>query len=280
MGELSVVSVYGDLGRNDNLYLVGQEIERKPLPSSQGTGIVEDDYLDRDLGTVKNATSVQLRPYSARSTVSYESLLEPTSRRLSSKFRPTTSWRARFFRFFFMLPILGLLVLCILEIIPWSSTAPTSFSWTFYLPPTMLLVIILYLIFITVTSFTFSYYFFRDLSATTVIPCIISTWYQIYTLILIIMMAILIVVAAVETRKAPCGIYTSRPADWQVCPGTFVKPNATDFAFGLAMRYVGPRNATSLPQGEFRIVELDGWCTGTTGKSQSVIAKNITLPAG
>lgn len=274
------VSVYVDPGENDNLYLVGQEIKRKPLPSSPGTRTVEDDYHDRESGTVKNTTSVQLRLYSTRSTVSYESLLEPTSRCLSSTFRPTTSWRARFFRFFFMLPILGLLVLCILELIPWSSTAPASFPWRYYLAPTMLLVIILYSIFITVTSFTFSYYFLRDLSATTVIPCIVSTWYQIYTLILIILMVLLIIVAAVETRKAPCGIYTSWPADWQVCPGTFIKPDATDFAFGLAMRYVGPRNTTSLPQGEYRIVEYDGWCTGTTGESQYVISRNLTLPSG
>lgn len=147
-----------------------------------------------------------------------------------------------------------------------------------YITATLFILNITYLIFLSVTLFTYAYYFIRGRSATTVIPCIFSLWYFIYTLILFAMMLLLVIVAAIETRKTPCGMYTTWPGD--VCGEIYLNSSATDQPVGLAFTYVQPmnvtQNVTQLPEGEFRIAEWDGWCSGTEGKMKLVKAVNGT----
>ncbi|OWP06930.1 hypothetical protein B2J93_9528 [Marssonina coronariae] len=253
-----------------------QQIRRKPVPHRHGMIDVEDESPVFQPYSWDTSNSMKMRSYSGTST---ERLLSPILSHPEAVFHSTSSWRARFFRLFFTLPILGLTLLSIFYLVPWSASK-THPWYTFTLPPTIFLVIIFYLLYTSVTFLTFSYYFLRGLSETTVIPCIISTWYQVYTVILILMMVTLTVVATIETRKAPCGIFTSWPTYYNVCPGPVVTPNATSSPFGLAIRSVAPENATVLPDGQFRIENFDGWCTGIVGRSMIVVSRNGTSSAG
>ncbi|CAG8956588.1 hypothetical protein HYFRA_00003977 [Hymenoscyphus fraxineus] len=53
------------------------------------------------------------------------------------------------------------------------------------------------------------FYTFRKESTTTIIPCIQHLWYKIYTLVVFVAFLAVIVLAALETRKSSCGVYTT-----------------------------------------------------------------------
>jgi hypothetical protein len=216
----------------------------------------------------------QTMPYlPVAQTTSSKGLLDPVDYASEIRFHPINSWRGWLFRIIFLIFILLLWVMCLMYMIPGGEGVQ-------YIVPALLLVQILYMIFLSATFIIYAYYFIWERSATTIIPCIVSTWYQIYTCILILMMLILIVVAAVETRKTMCGTYTTWPAeltgdDAWACGGTYVNSNSTaGVPFGIATRYVAPYNTTLLPQGEYRITEWDGLCMGTEGASQYVLPMN------
>ncbi|CZR52218.1 uncharacterized protein PAC_02095 [Phialocephala subalpina] len=230
--------------------------------------VADTEYSKGWAEVSQNTTSIPMTPFRTRTT-SYEGLANITDSNIQSSFRPTNSWCGRLFRVFFLIPTLLLWVVCVMYMVPWSTYGPKQKQ---YLTATLFILNITYLVFLSATLFTYTYYFIRGRSATTVIPCIFSLWYFIYTVVLLAMMLLLVIVAAIETRKTPCGIYTSWPGD--VCDGIYLNSTATDEPFGIALRYVAPMNVTQLPEGEFRIVEWDGWCTGREGKSQLVKAVN------
>ncbi|KAL2063451.1 hypothetical protein VTL71DRAFT_5256 [Oculimacula yallundae] len=247
------------------------EIKRKPLPTSFSEASHEENwYLNPETGHPKETTSIQMRSISSSEVLLSSSVVS------GSSFHPTTSWRGRTFRVLFMAPILLLVALCFYYLIPWTPKKDTP--WAYHLSATLFLLTLLYLVLITVTLFIFAYYLLRDVQPTTVIPCLVSPWYQIYTLMLTITTVLLVVIAAVETRKAPCGIYTSWPVEYNVCPGTLVQSNATSLPFGIAVRYAVSENDTdsTLPSDRVRITDFDGWCVGTEGTSHSVTVENIT----
>jgi hypothetical protein len=61
------------------------------------------------------------------------------------------------------------------------------------------------------TIFIFLFYFLRGNSTTTIIPCLTSTWYKLYTALLFLGMLLSILLAAIETRKSSCGSWTTAP---------------------------------------------------------------------
>ncbi|KAF8862231.1 hypothetical protein BDZ45DRAFT_686980 [Acephala macrosclerotiorum] len=234
--------------------------------------VTDTEYSKGWAEVSQSATAIPMTPYHSKTrTTSYEGLVNISETNIESSFRPANSWRGRIFRVFFLVPILLLWVMCIMYMVPWSNYGPRVEA---NITVTLFILNINYLVFLSATLFTYIYYFIRGRSATTVIPCISSTWYQIYTGILLVMMLILVIVAAIETRKTPCGMYTSWPGD--VCGGIYLNSTDTDEPFGIALRYVAPMNVTQLPEGEFRIAEWDGWCTGKEGKTQLVKAVNGT----
>jgi hypothetical protein len=196
----------------------------------------------------------------AQSTSS-KGLLDPADYTSETRFHPINSWRGWLFRIIFLILLLLLWAMCLIYMIPPGEDEV-------YQAPTHLLGQILYILILSATFIIYAYYFIWERSATTIIPCIVSTWYQIYTCILILMMLVLIVIAAVETRKTMCGTYTIWPAgltgnDAWTCRGTYVSSNLTaGVPFGIATRYVAPYNTTLLPQGEYRIAVWDGLCIG------------------
>jgi hypothetical protein len=205
--------------------------------------------------------------------VSSKGLLDPAHFTSEVRFYPINSWRGWLFRIIFLILILLLWAMCLTYMTPYIGR-------DVYQVPTQLLVLILYMVFLSATFIIYAYYFIWERSETTVIPCIVSTWYQIYTCILILTMLVLIVVAAVTTRKTMCGTYTTWPAEvtgndaWE-CGGIYVNSNSTaTVPFGIATRYITPYNTTLLPPGEYRIAEWDGLCMGTEGASQYVLPMN------
>jgi len=192
-----------------------------------------------------------------------------------TRFHGLNSWRGILFRVFFLLPILGLLVMTLIYLIPFSDH---------YIDTTLLLVLnVFYLVFLASTFFIYSFYFFRGQSATTVIPCIVETWYQIYTCILGGLALLMIVVAAVETRRTLCGTYTTWPMsftgnDVWMCGGQYMNSSLSTLGgpFGIATS-LGPDNTTTLPQGEFMVWDWNGLCLGTSGGSRSVFAGNASV---
>jgi hypothetical protein len=91
-----------------------------------------------------------------------------------------------------------------------------------------------------------------------------------YTGSLLIFMLALIAIAAVETRKAPCGAYTTIPAalDFKSCPnglylGSRSKPGSYSSMAGLFPESPA-RNGSQVVLRSF-----DGWCKGTFGRNYS-----------
>ncbi|KUJ15266.1 uncharacterized protein LY89DRAFT_750591 [Mollisia scopiformis] len=117
-------------------------------------------------------------------------------------------WQSLLFRVSFLVPIVGLIVICLYYTVPTSIDDNVSLETV-----TGFILVLFYLIIFVVTLFIYGYYFFRDQNITTVIPCISALWYQIYTGILIGMVVVLIIVASLETRQSQCGYFTSWPSD-------------------------------------------------------------------
>ncbi|KAL4893622.1 hypothetical protein BDV59DRAFT_207713 [Aspergillus ambiguus] len=155
----------------------------------------------------------------------------------------------------YVLILLGLLGLCV------SYITPIRGAMTLILDGTsaLILVAVVYIFMSGMSVILFTIYLIRGgLKTTTVIPCIRTWWYRLYTLVLIAAALALLVLSGYYTRRAPCGQLTMFPAlyDNQVCNGTPVKPDADNAAVGFIVR-----NTLMTPS--TWMVPLDGWCSGT-----------------
>jgi hypothetical protein len=125
-----------------------------------------------------------------------------------SKFTPPgKSWRSRLFRPFFLLVLGGIWVIAILIMSPVGGIGPVRFTTTSFLLG------LFYLMFTTVSFVLYAYYFARCKTTTTVLPCLSTTWYRLYTLFFMGLMLALIIVASIETNKSVDGLYTSGKLD-------------------------------------------------------------------
>lgn len=98
-------------------------------------------------------------------------------------------------------------------------------------------------------------------------------WYKIYTCTIMAFMVVLFILACLETRKAPCGQFTTYPrdliTDFSLCPSG--QPVAADLptgSFGLVEHVVinanGTINKTSTDGSVMKpvIIEFTGLCFG------------------
>lgn len=69
-----------------------------------------------------------------------------------------------------------------------------------------------------VTSTLLIFYSLRGQSTTTIILCISSIWYKVYTAFLFLSMLLLVILAAIETRQTWCGLWTMFPPGLGPCP--------------------------------------------------------------
>lgn len=174
------------------------------------------------------------------------------------RFKPTTFWASRAFRAMYILPVLGMLITALLYIMPWMN--PNTFTVsTFFLA-------VFNLVLVSITVLICTFYFARG-HTTTIIPCISSPWYKIYTVILWGFGLSLFILVCIETKKTPCGKYTSGPgdaADIDACldKGSsmiLVAPDRPEF--GLASRI--PRSIQDNQSSEYWVHSFQGICHGT-----------------
>jgi hypothetical protein len=73
---------------------------------------------------------------------------------------------------------------------------------------------LLFYLILLITSFvTVFFYILTTKVNTTVIPCIQSTWYKVYSSGIFLLAIALIVISGLETRRTECGLYTTFPID-------------------------------------------------------------------
>lgn len=186
------------------------------------------------------------------------------------RYRPTTFWASRLFRALYLLPVLAMIMTCTLYFCPWTKSPTDLYATTF--TTTSFLLDIIYLGFATATALICACYFVRG-HTTTIIPCISSLWYKIYTMVIMLLALTLLVLACVETRKTPCGRYTSGPgeaADRDACVTEeldviYVAPNEAQF--GLASTHWGGLDGNKNDQ--FWVYDFTGTCLGVTNKSST-----------
>jgi hypothetical protein len=209
-----------------------------------------------------NAETIKLVPMHVRahnlSTMTNEPL-DLSEEWTGEDYRSRNTWPSWLFRTLFLLPIMGLTILCTQNLVP-------EFSGNSMYTPTIFGVLLFYDVFLVTTVIVLGYYFIRSRNTTTILPCASSLWYQVYTGMLYISMLILIIIASLENWKSPCGFYTTYPRNWPFCGVTLSSvENTTDGIFGIAV--VG--NATAAlgfgfaqPQGEMSLLYFDGSCQG------------------
>jgi hypothetical protein len=251
-----------------------------PMPHAARSGAHNYIQLEEGASLTKNPAIERTSPEaqtSAEITLAYTLSYTATPH---VHFHPSRSFRGIISRVIFIIPVLFLWVISLVYMIPWGGSTGV------YEVPTLLLLNSAYLFFLTMSLGTYTYYFIRGNSATTVIPCIVSMWYQMYTAVLGALGVLLIVFACIETRKTLCGTYTTWPAnltgnDAVTCRGQYMNSNISmGVGFGFAtQRAPKAENFTMLPDGEFRIAKWDGLCIGTQGPSQYVQALNKTAEA-
>jgi hypothetical protein len=141
-------------------------------------------------------------------------LFEVSSIELSNAFHPANNWRGWLIPAAFSVPLVGLWGMTLFYITPLNGRLYTT---------TNFMVNFFYLVFLTGCISISSTYLWKgrkENTRSTVIPCVNSLWYKAYTLALIMAAVALMVVAALETRKTPCGRYTTsrRSHDDTLCP--------------------------------------------------------------
>ncbi|KAF1911089.1 hypothetical protein BDU57DRAFT_109803 [Ampelomyces quisqualis] len=115
---------------------------------------------------------------------------------------PNSSWISCVFRTFYLLLCFGVWIISFLSTIPLPGQQGV-FSFTSFL------VGIFYFVFLSVSNLTYVFYFLCGKTTTTIIPCISSTWYKVYTILLMAMILVLIIISAIETQRGPDGHYKS-----------------------------------------------------------------------
>lgn len=195
------------------------------------------------------------------------------------RFRKVTFWASILFRVVFLLLTMGLsaVPLLFLTLVPSMSAGTVTFSITLFT------LVLFYLVLFVATATILAYHFFRGCTST-VLPCIESLWYRAYSAVILGLILALFTVACIETRKTPCGSYTSfsgTDGDVMACqtsrtslialsPGM----NSPRAGFGLATTWpTSPRGNTNesiLGAGEYWVRNFTGACLGAFDEGWSM----------
>lgn len=165
------------------------------------------------------------------------------------------------FRFVYILSILGLLVLTTCYAISGGNYTATTFT-----------VLLFYLVFLAATAIIFFIFFVWKHDTTTIIPCISDTWYQLYTGFIISFAIVAIVISCVETRKSPCGKFTSgygHDADVRACLGSVADAIPVSDGIGEPFFGLAAYGHTKMDNGSFvkvddrrQVANFTGMCLG------------------
>ncbi|KAI0475234.1 hypothetical protein GGR56DRAFT_645179 [Xylariaceae sp. FL0804] len=178
------------------------------------------------------------------------------------RFRPTSYWPSRIFRLVYMLPILGFWFLVAVYVIPFSglynSTVTTWLAGTTYM------------ILFTANALCYAYYFIRGRTTSTLIPCISQMWYKLYTMLFFGLLLATICIASIETKRTPCGNYTSLSGivgDILACSGpqdSILFPIGPESQGPFALASTNPNNDDDAPttNGDTWLYNFTGSCIG------------------
>lgn len=231
-----------------------------------------------DLSTSGSTSQLEAQPMASIGLLGMRTSTSAPERR----FHSTNSWRGWVFRILYILPIFGLWVLCVIYLLPFSNN--DSFTTT------TLLLVAFYLFFLSASLVIYTFYFVRGRSSSTIIPCMTSLWYKIYTAILMLFLLVLIVVAALESRRTSCGRYTTWPLGWDIdsslCTKLIPRQFKADYTvanatagnsapFGIALWSVDNINGTTPKEREFVVVGFDGWCQGNAHLSEPQVVRRL-----
>jgi hypothetical protein len=122
-----------------------------------------------------------------------------------ARYRPTSYWPSRVFRTVYILILVLFWAVNALYIIPIDSRANAGAGKTV----TMFMSTILYFFLLSGSVLIILYYFARGRGTTTIIPCISSPFYRLYSYCFFLGCLGVIVIASIETNRNPGGGYTS-----------------------------------------------------------------------
>lgn len=187
---------------------------------------------------------------------------------------PNSSLKSCAFRTFYLLVCMGLCVFPLIMTVPKPDVVG-------YYSVTSFLVGVFYSVCLSLSSFVYAFYFVRGKTTTTIIPCISSSWYRCYTILLMGSIVVIIAIAAVQTNQLPNGSYSSFPQAiqldcksrfnwWVVSPRnpfsgvmSLVPSNGTaleDDASGVLA--AGITNETIISNQRYLLHNLTGYCVG------------------
>jgi hypothetical protein len=175
------------------------------------------------------------------------------------------NWRGIIVRVLFLLPLASFALISIFFTFPRSGVTFTV---------TALCLNLFYTIFLCASATILSTYIILGRSTTTIIPCITSRWYKGYTAFLGLLAFLLILAAALETKKTPCGKHTTLGEDKfvAVCGGKLFNASTTEGLFGVADWMTVP---TQVAKTQMELYKFDGWCSGELN-SAVFFSANIT----
>ncbi|RJE26712.1 hypothetical protein PHISCL_00943 [Aspergillus sclerotialis] len=184
--------------------------------------------------------------------------------------RPASHWRAVTVRTAYLVCLAVLLVICAFLTSPPPKTDGVDNLSSTGTPNVLWLLAAIYIV-LTITSIvTLSFYLVRHRnSMTTVLPCLSSWWYRLYTFVLLGASIAMIVLAGIYTRRTSCGRFTVVPSilDPAICPGAPVRANSESGPFGFTTRQtlnsIDPDTGAVKQVAKELLVRLDGWCSGT-----------------
>ncbi|KAH8687963.1 hypothetical protein BGZ60DRAFT_522591 [Tricladium varicosporioides] len=228
---------------------------------------IENEGLGYEMGPVKTEPLIRTE------------LLHYTEYATSYNSYPPSNWRGWITRVYFPSSVLGIMSL-------------SMFFFNFLIsndwkrPITALTEASLFC-FLSVTSAAIlGFYGIKDKTRTTIIPCIQSLWYKIYTVLLFIGGTLLVTFAAIETRKTPCGIFTTLRDVYPCTSGSYFHPleavqlvtqtgpaNSTAYPFGGIYKGLATENGTNVS-----VFALDGWCSGELLESVRIKTRETVPP--
>jgi hypothetical protein len=221
--------------------------------------------LQPNMGLRSNSTLVMK---STATASSLESAVVPY------RFLSQRIWQSVALKCFYLLVLVGLLATCFIMLLYHPNG--TVFSTT------ALTLNLLFMVYFSMSVGTVAAYVLLGRCNTTIIPCIAARWYKIYSGILLGGTLMVFLFAALETRKTPCGLYTTYALesgiDAQLCgPSMYVAvaqqldanetfvPSAqsdtpTSFQLSSLDLNLPYGLAYRVGKGQSMIASFDGWC--------------------
>ncbi|CAG8952435.1 hypothetical protein HYFRA_00001182 [Hymenoscyphus fraxineus] len=137
----------------------------------------------------------------------------PNEKQMTYDSHPVNNWRGCMVRISFLLIITGFSAAGIAFVLPLMPP-----EWTYVMSATNYVEVCFYT-FVTIPMLGILMFYSFQNPRTTIVPCVQSLWYKIYTVLLFVFMLVYISIAALETRKSPCGTFTTLTGSAQCVDG-------------------------------------------------------------